>query len=531
MLYLNIVSHLDSKNNYMKLMLKFILSLSLFILVLVIGCKKDFSLENQTQNSNAFTSKDAREWFYTTFKKSAAFNEYNDSTLKLPDWAHSTYRKVGNLEIIEFPLFKEKKSIIIQSNNRLSSNDKKRLLGSSLFRISFIKSANGEISIREIDYIPSFDYLKLNNYDISNLMVGKKNKFNFSGIIITKKWGGEVLSKRVFTNGKIVGSLNPYKKTNIEIKKNTSQSSQAQECYTLEFCTETEVCLANMTNSGDFISWSVPADCHYVYTDCETQTYCSDPDDPEDPNDNPTCEYNSSETCECQLLNLCDGGNGGGGGGAGSSNNVSVTSVTETIDSNLPCLKDAFNSVTGVLLTNCINRLYQDTYVGTNNVHNLEVTTAPNLYTPSGIQVEAKSKVKNNDANTYQIFLNSDLGHQYTEEFWSSVILHELVHSFIQKNNLNFTPTAQFSNSYEIMLTKWVNRIKEALMEIYAGMTENDALCLSINGMSDILLMDETNTFKGEMILFMEQHYNQNATTLGATATAYKNGTKGTQCN
>ncbi len=145
--------------------------------------------------------------------------------------------------------------------------------------------------------------------------------------------------------------------------------------------------------------------------------------------------------------------------------------------------------------------------------------------------VPAKSRVKPNDNNTYQIALNEDMGQDFTIEYWSSVILHELVHGFIQKNSLDFTPSSQFQNIHQIMLTTWVGDIKEALLDIYPSMSEQDALCLAINGMSDMLTGDVNNTFKYELTQWMEQNYNVNSTMLGQVADAYSNGTKGTPCN
>lgn len=210
---------------------------------------------------------------------------------------------------------------------------------------------------------------------------------------------------------------------------------------------------------------------------------------------------------------------------------ISVYSITNTINPNFPCLRAAFDDVTAPRLRNCIYNLYNETFVGTNKVHNLEILSRPELLDDNGSPVPAKSRVKPNDNNTYQIALNEYMGLNFTKEYWSSVILHELVHGFIQKNALDFTPSSQFQNIHQIMLTTWVGDIKEALLDIYPSMSMQDALCLAINGMSDMLTGDVNNTFKYEMTLWMEQYYNVNSTMLGQVADAYSNGTKGTPCN
>lgn len=209
---------------------------------------------------------------------------------------------------------------------------------------------------------------------------------------------------------------------------------------------------------------------------------------------------------------------------------VSIYHVTNTINPDFPCLRNAFFDVTATRLTNCIYNLYDETFVGTNKVHNLDVLSISPLVDGNNNPVPAKSRVKPNDNTTYQIALNEDMDFEFTKEYWSSVILHELVHGFIQKNYLDFTATSQFQNIHQIMLTTWVDDIKEALLDIYPSMSVQDALCLAINGMSDMLSGDVNDTFRYQMTQWMQQYYGVDANMLGQVADAYTNGTKGTPC-
>lgn len=248
------------------------------------------------------------------------------------------------------------------------------------------------------------------------------------------------------------------------------------------------------------------------------------------------------EVCSSWSWGLSGGYNGGGGspegGGGGwmtTSNDptqlVNVQFVTNTINTNFPCLVNAFNTVTEPRLTNCLYQLYVDTYVGENKVHNLEILSGSPLVDQNNNPVESKSRVKPGDPNTYQIALNEDFGTEFTQEYWSSIILHEMVHGFIQKNSLNFTATSQFHSSHQTMLMIWANDIKAALIDSYPNMTEQDALCLAIIGMSDMLTDDVNDTFRHDMTQWMEQFYNVDANLLGSTREAYRNGTKGILCN
>lgn len=182
-------------------------------------------------------------------------------------------------------------------------------------------------------------------------------------------------------------------------------------------------------------------------------------------------------------------------------------------------------------MTNCLYQLYDETFVGAGKIHNLEILSGRPLLDANGIPVELKSRVKPQDPTTYQIALNEDFGHMYTNEYWSSIILHEMVHGFIQKNYLDFTTTSQFSNAHEIMLQAWVDEIKIALKEIYPSMSDSDAACLAVGGLFDVLTSDVTQTFHNQMTQAMELRYNINAALINQTLNAYQSGSKGTQCN
>ena len=163
-----------------------------------IACRKNF-----TESANdIFSQSEAKEWYYGIFKKSPEWQQSNEKGEKLPDWKNGTYRRVGNMEIVEFPLMKERKTYSIPSASKLSSSEIRKITDGSLSRIAFIRAANNEIVVRELDYIPDIDFLKVKGYDISDIRLGNKEN-NFSGRIITKKWDGTILSTRKFENGKI----------------------------------------------------------------------------------------------------------------------------------------------------------------------------------------------------------------------------------------------------------------------------------------------------------------------------------------
>ena len=178
-----------------------------FLLVILYSCHKNFLVEN---SSDQFSVAEAKEWYYASFKKS---DEWQNSTTKgkqLPDWKHGTSIRIGTLEIVEFPLSKSKRSIAIPHhiNTALSTQDAMEIAEGSLSRIYFIKNSTGNIAVRELDIVPTKDYLKSKRHDISGLQMGSKNN-DFTGLIITKNWNDSTLVRHQLSGGKMKGRGTP----------------------------------------------------------------------------------------------------------------------------------------------------------------------------------------------------------------------------------------------------------------------------------------------------------------------------------
>lgn len=183
-----------------------------FLLVILLSfnaCQKDLTAE-QTGKANQgadFSTEIVKNWYNNTFKNSAEFAEYNaiQKGRKEPDWEKGTYRKTGNLEMIEFPLIKQKRNILMPMDSTITDAQRKQIMSSSLIRISFLKNEKNEIFVREMDYIPEYAYLKSKKFNIGDVQLGDANN-SFTGRIITKKWNGEMISVRRFKEGKLTGT-------------------------------------------------------------------------------------------------------------------------------------------------------------------------------------------------------------------------------------------------------------------------------------------------------------------------------------
>lgn len=239
--------------------MKFILKLTLLLFILA-SCKKEKDSSDTSDNTKLLEKFDAsfvKEWYYSVFKKS---NEWKGSGGKqLPYWPKGIYKKVGNLEIVEFPLMKKSKDISIPADG-LEDYNKIRIAEASLQRVAFIRDKKGNIYVREIDYIPEWSYLQQNKFDISN-PENMDVKANFRGRKIVKDWGNKTLVLLRLHNGKVTGRGIP--------KSNTL--NRTETCSTIRYCIWQQDC------ELEFVGDVVSLDCSEWYNthECWDETVCT----------------------------------------------------------------------------------------------------------------------------------------------------------------------------------------------------------------------------------------------------------------
>lgn len=264
------------------------LILGSFLFIILFGAAFTACHKNADVADNTFDAKDAKEWYYGTFKKSAEWAASSDKGKKLPDWKHGVYKKIGNMEIVEFPLVNARTSFALEKDAALSDIDRKRIANASLSRILFIKKGS-EIEVREVDYIPEWDYMQSKGFDISGASL-YSGKSDFTGRVMIKKWNGIGLSTLKLKGGNLLA----------QAKNNARNANRGlTECGTL------------------IIEWE--RYCYPVYQgdqligeNCtEWQPTGNEWFEPYDCDDPPTCDPSSSEDCLCQLFGICDDGGGG----------------------------------------------------------------------------------------------------------------------------------------------------------------------------------------------------------------------------
>ncbi len=262
--------------------------LSVLALLILYACKRSIV---DVQENNVFNATLAKEWYYGVFKKT---DEYKNSKVKnnqLPDWKNGLYYKNGDLEIVEFPLYKNEKKVLIEKKGKLSTAEIGRLVAATSNKIAFIKDKLGNIMVREIDYIPDWDYLKQNGYDISDYYYSKPNT-SFTGKMYAKHWGGKIISYHKIING----SSSLRKPENKVSPFGNQVATQSEDCPNIIVQTWKITCVFELhgdvwVNSGE----------------------CDEPelvDEQEYPD--PNCG-NGGDPEECEMYGTCPPNNGSGG--------------------------------------------------------------------------------------------------------------------------------------------------------------------------------------------------------------------------
>ena len=266
--------------------------IGLVLIVFIVGCRDRLSeLTFQEEVSSGFSKKLLKQWYLQSFKKTEEWKAARLKVNKYPSFKKATYRKEQNLEIWEAPMVKQKSDFLVQAEKeRLSAAQIRRVVRTSVSRVLFIKKPINAIVVREVNYIPFYAYLQKKNFDISDVGYGRPGN-DFSGNMVIKDWKGNVISIRVFEEGKVikkVSTKNIGKTRNPLLSSIQSQASTLGEvCEPVEYCMWYEDCVM----SGDVMT----DDCSEPYmdpTDCYIEMECYWDGEDEDP---------------CALYGECDG--------------------------------------------------------------------------------------------------------------------------------------------------------------------------------------------------------------------------------
>jgi len=257
--------------------------------LLLYACRKD---KAPVPGSTDFNAAAAKEWYYANFRKSGEWASSPLKGKKLPDWKSGIFKKVGNLEIVEFPLVSQKKLVPISSSLQLTDDEKKLVTASTKEVISFIRKGK-DVFVRETSFVPDLSFLRSSGFDLGRVSL-LNEKQSFTGKVIIRNWKGDVLSMKKTEEGKVTKVIR-IKPKNADPKKLASRST----------CDDTYECLFAYVCEV----WTYPdgmesiKECEWVNTgECWPAGECP-PEGTDDP-----CLGLSSEQCACTTYGICPGG-------------------------------------------------------------------------------------------------------------------------------------------------------------------------------------------------------------------------------
>jgi len=486
----------------------------------VLACQKDASNEKEKNISNDVN--DAKEWWYGVFRKSPDYSDFNwdsplaptvgNSTKKYPDWKYAiAYRKYNN-DIVELPLFYITNNVLLPGMKDLySTPEGDRIARSVIHKLVITKKNTGKVYVRTVSIIPSADYAKRRNYDISNLHLNQL-PIDFDGYLSIAGWDLSLINMIRVEKGKMVKKINIA--TNKEMQKKIKKHNFASRLIcpepvwvpnyqwvcvvvpTGDAVADHETCEENgheVENGGD-----------YEYPDCY--------DDGEGETLDDCLQGSNPENCDCIVYNI-----GCGDGGGGGDNEPPPIFMNDCTD---PCLHSSVDYATSRDCQNKVSTFLNNVFGisdhfdyqwsnaafgGTNSSIDALTGLTPSISDPHGLKINTS-------------FNTSQLG-DASKEYIAATILHEAVHGWI-----DFTfPLFTVSNTqhHELMASAdRFNMMKNALKEMFPNLPEQDAIDLTWGGLYNTILFNNLPSTEKARIIQENENYKHKSSPNG----------KGTPC-
>lgn len=258
----------------------------IILISILIGCSK---ANEDVLFPNSFLS-EAKEKYLKLLKNNQNLNYVN----RIFYWNKSFQSNIESLEILEVPVKESVTKTLIPSIEKLNQEEKIKIANAAINRITFIKSRNLDIDIRQTIYVPTYEYLKSKGFDINNVSILSK-EWDFSGQVIVKDLSGEILSIGLYNRGIKYKSIKigATEGLNSKMSQLPSTNDDLWECEIVTICDVISY------NSGRE-TWE---NCRNEFTgNCWPSSIVIDDQ----------CSSLSSEICICKMYNLECNKNGGG---------------------------------------------------------------------------------------------------------------------------------------------------------------------------------------------------------------------------
>jgi hypothetical protein len=292
---------------------------SILLLAFIINaCKK---ADAPLATTNEFNADAAKEWWYGSFKKSADYFKIDrnsplapplgSSIKKYPAWKSAISYSIGRLQIVELPLVYETNSILLPGMQKLyNTPEGARIAKSATHKLMLIKKADGTVAIRTVTLVPSPEYAKQYNYDISHISL-KKLPSDFSGYQMIGGWDENEKNILRITAGKPDKKLKIITAQTLTRQKVSGNSPAREACDLVWVPNLVWVCV--VAPSGDDLADQERCreQGSWVEQGGSYELQCNE--EPGDPMENCLATGGNYEDCMCELYGLgCDGGGGGG---------------------------------------------------------------------------------------------------------------------------------------------------------------------------------------------------------------------------
>ncbi|RYY97324.1 MAG: hypothetical protein EOO11_11200 [Chitinophagaceae bacterium] len=264
---------------------------ALLVVLIVISCRRNLSEDVAAPplDDAAFTEATVKKWYVGSYKRTEAWRAAWAADKKFPVWTDAYVYKRPGQEMIEFPLRRQKTRLLVRNASALTPVQARQVVSATVSRVLFIRQRNKEVAVRQVDYVPEWNYLERKGFDISSVRYGEAGN-DFSGTMIVRDWSGNPLRMYQLRNGKVTRHVSTKRVPSGD--KTGAGRTAERTCEMVEYCMWYEDCVVR----GDVITDEC-GEPYTDYSDCYVQEECSGED--EDP-------------CVTYGINCDDGGGGGG---------------------------------------------------------------------------------------------------------------------------------------------------------------------------------------------------------------------------
>lgn len=426
------------------------------LIILVQACRKFDFFSNETK-APEFTVAEAKEWYYGVFKKTTGFRktDFNspfsadpglinglpqlktsdDSFFKkFPYWNKAIQYDLGSMQVVEAPVFYEANILVLPGMQNLTPSERKTIAKSSLQKVVFFKQADQATSVRMVTLIPSLEYLKSKDYDISDNTLKNPDE-KFDGFMVIRNWQEKVINIIEIKDAKYVRKVKIVKTGSIQegSRKSENNSSQRlnEECGWVDVPVTVGLCIGNTYNADappsqdNCDNWTEYESSRMEYVPCEPEET--------DPFQDCIQMGNDNDYCNCQIYGVgCQGGDDPPGDGDNGEGNFDEQWNDNIIDStNKPCIDSILNDL--VSLQNSLPKLIRDFFAKNPQFTPIINTQLRNhTYDGNGNIIPAPGgwTTPNLLSSTFNIYINS-LYSEATDLSTVTTIIHETFHAHL----------------------------------------------------------------------------------------------------